>query len=199
MGLNETLASCNSRFMSTRKDDIIEALIPYLLQSGLSGLSLRPMAAAAGTSARLLIFHFGSKEKLIGELLQTLQNRLRRSVVDFSQRADHTTAPLRALWDWALAQENLPTLKLLYELHILAAQNPADYAAYLTDNTLSWIGLVQPLLPPSLRSDDMAALFCAVFDGLFIDIIGGGDRDRATRALDRFIAMARREAERSTP
>lgn len=185
--------------MSTRKDAILEALIPYLLRHGLSGLSLRPMAAAAGTSARLLIFHFGSKENLLAELLGTLQDRLRRSVAEFSARADRTVAPMRALWDWALGEENFPTLKLLYELHVLAAQNPADYAAYLQNNALSWIALVQGVLPPALRSEDMAALFCAVFDGLFIDVIGGGDRDRATRALDRFVAMARHEVERQSP
>ena len=185
--------------MSIRKDAIIEALIPYLLRHGLADLSLRPMAAAAGTSARLLIFHFGSKEKLLAELLEALQDRLRHSAASFAKQGGGAVAPIRALWDWALSEKNFPTLRLLYELHVLAAQNPADYAAYLANNSLSWIELVQAALPSSLRSDDMAALFCAVFDGLFLDVIGGGDRNRATRALDRFVAMARHEAERTNP
>lgn len=184
--------------MSLRKDALIDLLIPYLLQHGLSDLSLRPMAAAAGTSARLLIFHFGSKENLLTELLETLQEKLRRSLSDVMTKPG-PAAPFRTFWDWALAEENFPTLRLLYELQILAVQNPADYAAYLEKNTLSWLELVEATLPPSLASDAMATLFCAVFDGLFLDIIGGGDRDRATRALDRFITMARHEAERNSP
>lgn len=40
-----------------------------MLAHGLAGLSLRPLARAAGTSDRMLIYHFGSKEQLVAELL----------------------------------------------------------------------------------------------------------------------------------
>ena len=51
--------------MQNRKDELIESLIAYLLENGLADLSLRPLAAGTGTSARLLIYHFGSKEDLL--------------------------------------------------------------------------------------------------------------------------------------
>lgn len=53
-----------------------EALLPQLakhvLEHGLAGLSLRPLAKAAGTSDRMLIYHFGSKEQLVADLLEHL-------------------------------------------------------------------------------------------------------------------------------
>lgn len=53
-----------------------EALLPplaaHVLENGLAGMSLRPLAKAAGTSDRMLIYHFGSKEQLVADLLNYL-------------------------------------------------------------------------------------------------------------------------------
>lgn len=54
------------------KQALLAALAGHVLESGLNTASLRPMAAAAGTSDRMLIYHFGSKDNLIGELLKFL-------------------------------------------------------------------------------------------------------------------------------
>lgn len=61
--------------MSRPKPDkhvLLTALASHVLENGLNDASLRPMAAAAGTSDRMLIYHFGSKDGLIGELLEHL-------------------------------------------------------------------------------------------------------------------------------
>lgn len=61
-----------------------EALLPrladYVLAHGLGGLSLRPLARAAGTSDRMLIYHFGSKENLVHALLEYLARRFSTSL-----------------------------------------------------------------------------------------------------------------------
>ncbi len=58
------------------KSTLLAALSAHVLEHGLNTASLRPMAAAAGTSDRMLIYHFGSKEALIAELLEFLANRM---------------------------------------------------------------------------------------------------------------------------
>ena len=54
------------------KSDLLNAMAGYVLQNGLAAASLRPLAEAACTSDRMLIYHFGSKDQLIAELLQHL-------------------------------------------------------------------------------------------------------------------------------
>ncbi|MEO0391120.1 MAG: TetR/AcrR family transcriptional regulator [Pseudomonadota bacterium] len=44
-------------------------LAAYVLEHGLNQASLRPMAAALGTSDRMLLYYFGTKDALIAELL----------------------------------------------------------------------------------------------------------------------------------
>ena len=188
--------------MATRKDELLEELLGYLLKRGVADVSLRPMAAAVGTSARLLIFHFGSKERLLTEVLELVQARLQRSLADLLAM-DHgaeRAAPLRLFWDWALKDANFIQLRLLYQLQVLAAHDQKTYGKYLKKNSLNWLETVQAVLKPSQRSPLLATLIVAVFDGLFIEVMSTGDRRRASAAIDEFIAMARQHYKiRSTP
>lgn len=185
--------------MQTRKEELLNALIGYLQRHGLADLSLRPMAAATGTSARLLIFHFRSKERLLVEVLEEMQARLQRSFAQMGEGAGEGRGPLlRVFWDWALKPENFEHLKLLYQLHILAAQSPKTYGRYLKSNSLNWLELIQAALPPERRDPALATLIGAVFDGLFIELVSTGDRRRTTQAIDKFIEIAGQPAKPTT-
>jgi AcrR family transcriptional regulator len=182
--------------VSTRKAVLLESLIAYLVKRGIADVSLRPMAAAVGTSARLLIFHFGSKERLLVEVLDEMQARLQRSLGQLLEEPSAArAAPLRQFWDWALKDANFAQLRVVYELHILAAQDHRTYGRYLKRNSLNWLELVQAALKPSQRSPALATLIVAVFDGLFIEVVSTGDRRRASAAIDEFVSMARRHTQ----
>lgn len=185
--------------MATRKQELVAATIGYLLRHGLADLSLRPLAAAAGTSARLLIYHFGSKEGLLAEVLGTLQRRLRDSFAAVPPAGEAGEPPIRTFWKWATSRRNFASLRLLYELQILAAQNPGSYGRYLKRNARDWVELVRTALPPAERTDAMATLLVAVFDGLFLELVSTGDRKRTSDALDEFIRIVRRARGCGTP
>lgn len=182
--------------MPTRKQELLDALIAYLVKHGLADLSLRPMAAGVGTSARLLIFHFGSKERLLIEVLAEMQGRLQRSFTTFLEATPGSRqAPLlQVFWDWATTGVNYDYHRLLYQLHILAAQNPKVYRRYLQHNSLTWLELIQPALPEIQQTPGFATLYGAVFDGLFIELMSTGDRARVKAALQEFIQLARAHA-----
>jgi AcrR family transcriptional regulator len=180
--------------MATRKDELLDALIAYLVRHGVADISLRPMAEGVGTSARLLIFHFHSKERLLTEVLESMQARLQGSLDALlnTQQAADGVAPLRLFWDWAMKDANFVQLRILYQLHILAAQDQKNYGKYLKKNSLNWLESAQAILKPAQRSPALATLITAVFDGLFIEVMSTGDRRRASAAIDEFITMARK-------
>jgi AcrR family transcriptional regulator len=179
--------------MPTRKQELIDAALRYLLRHGLADLSLRPLAAATNTSARLLIYHFGSKEGLQAAVLDAMQARLQASFAELAAARPRKADPplIKVLWRWATAGEQSAYLKLLYELQVLAARNPGEYARYLKRNAKNWLQLVAPALPPAERTPAMVTLLIAVFDGLFIEFMSTGDRRRTTQALDQFIRIVR--------
>lgn len=187
--------------MMPRKQELVEATIGYLVEHGLADLSLRPLAAAAGTSARLLIYHFGSKERLLAEVLETLQSRLRESFSRLTAAGGSEPAepPMKTFWKWATARRNFTSVRLLYELQILAAQNPKAYGRYFGRNSRDWIELVRTALPAAERSAEVATLLVAVFDGLFLELMSTGDRRRTTGALDEFIRIVGRARSAGAP
>lgn len=181
--------------MRTRKQELLEGLIGYLVRHGPSELSLRPMAAEIGTSARLLIFHFQSKEQLLAEVHEEMHARLQRSfaLLREAQSGTQRVPLLRAFWNWATAEENFGYLRLQYQLQVLADEHPGAPAAGRS-HSRKWLATIQAALPPSQRNPGFATLLGAVFDGLFLELMSTGDRKRTTQALDHFIKMARNQA-----
>jgi AcrR family transcriptional regulator len=59
----------------SRRHELQEAATDYVLEQGLIGLSLRPLAAALGTSDRMLVYHFGSKDALVVAVLESVTER----------------------------------------------------------------------------------------------------------------------------
>lgn len=53
----------------------LDGMAQHVLVHGLTSASLRPLAAAVGTSDRMLIYHFGSKDGVIAALLRHLAER----------------------------------------------------------------------------------------------------------------------------
>jgi AcrR family transcriptional regulator len=179
--------------MADRKKELQDAALQYLLEHGVAMLSLRPLAAALGTSPRILMFHFGSKEGLLQDVLGELHARLQTSFAAMAAAgsAAHDQPLLKRFWHWATSKRNFLYLRLLYEVQIIAAQNPAEYSRYLKKISMDWQASAFQSLSESIRSEPMATLCIAVFDGLFLELMNTGGRARLTRALDCFIAMAR--------
>lgn len=178
--------------MGSRKQQLQTAALEYLLEHGLAQLSLRPLATALDTSPRILMFHFKSKDGLLQGVLQELHSHLVATFAAIATPVSNKSraAPLQRFWQWAGDKKNLPYLRLLYELQIMAVQNPAEYAHHWQKISLDWQALAFRETQESLRSEPLATLCVAVFDGLLLELMSTGDYRRLTRALDLFIAMA---------
>ena len=59
---------------SLSRETLLPKLATHVLNHGLGGASLRPLAKAAGTSDRMLIYHFGNKEQLVTDILEHIAN-----------------------------------------------------------------------------------------------------------------------------
>lgn len=175
-----------------RRDELVEAAAGYLLRHGIGGLSLRPMASAIGTSARLLIYHFGSKEQLLIEAMGIIRTRARAEVaamLSASEGQPDLGDLVRGFWRWCSAKPNRSYLRLLFEVHGLALQDPARYGNYLHGAILHWIDLLGRALAPRLGrrpARATATLIVGTIDGLLMDYLSTGDLRRTSDALELF-------------
>jgi AcrR family transcriptional regulator len=174
-----------------KKHELRDKALEYFLDHGLAELSLRPLADYLGTSARLLIYHFGSREQLIAVVMAEARARVQRSVAAMLHAA-RGQARMASVWGWASAPENVRYVRLLFEVQILALQNPDIYAQYLSDTSTSWLAVIEHGLPDSPDRRTIATLCSAVIDGLVLDYMSSAELDRTSAALRFFVALLER-------
>lgn len=163
-----------------RRARILSEATDYVLDHGLSGLSLRPLASALNTSPRMLLYDFGSKEALLSEIL--LEAR-RRQVASLAESVSTDQPPADALasaWTWFTG--HLPYVQLLFEVHLDAQRRPEAYARP-RDLVDDWIRYITEQFGIDAA---YATLILAVFRGLALDRLGAPDTAPTDEAMRRF-------------
>jgi len=184
---------------SARREELLEATARYLLENGVAELSLRPLAAAIGSKARLLVYHFGSKDQLLVEAMGLIRSRAKQALETMmaEQAAGTDMGELvRRLWHWTTSTRNRPYLRLFFEMHGLALQYPRQYALYLQGSVDSWIELLTSALAPKLgraQAITTATLIVGVIDGLLLDGLASANWRRTSRALNEFATQLSRK------
>src|SRR5919112_4020150 len=82
------------------KGRLLEAAIAHIASRGVSDLSLRELAAAIGTSHRMLIHHFGSREALWVEVIRAVEARQRALLAEVTPDPGATAGEAMRQW-WA--------------------------------------------------------------------------------------------------
>jgi AcrR family transcriptional regulator len=166
------------------RSQLRERAIDYVLKHGFAAVSLRPMAKELKTNARMLVYHFGSREGLMREILMGLREREDLLIHRWFQRKK--TPPGLAefvLWYWKRLSvpEARPAALLIFELYALALRNPKSYPGVLTDPIEYWRGLVANTKVRK-KIDAEATLLLAATRGLLLDVTATGDRVRVNKA-----------------
>jgi AcrR family transcriptional regulator len=178
---------------STARARLLDRAIAYVAEHGIGEISLRGLAAALGTSHRMLIYHFGSRHGLLLEVIRTAEERERAAVVEGALDDSRSLADaMRANWRRVADPALWPQERLFFEVYGQALQgNP--YAAPMLETVVDgWLEPVTALFeargfaPDAARAE--ARLGLAVVRGLLLDLLTTGDRAGADAALERFAA-----------
>lgn len=177
---------------SSRRSDLLDATIEYMLEKGVADLSLRPLALAVGSKARLLVYHFGSKETLVTEAMIVVRNRVQQAFAELlSDGKEHPPVDvIRAFWKWATSPIHERYLKLFFEVQGLALQKPSRYGRYLEGATSTWVEMLAAVLPEKLsktRREALASLAVSTTFGLLLEFLSENEKKRVSRAFGLFV------------
>jgi AcrR family transcriptional regulator len=183
---------------SPRQQELLEAAYAYALSNGLAGMSLRPLAAAIGSSPRVLLFLFGSKEGLIRALLaRAREDEL--SYLDSLRGQQHDSglsAAGRDVWTWLAAPSHHALLVLWTEGYARSLLGePGPWAEFAAETVSDWLDLLAARQPASRRDtaagQDERTLLLAVLRGALLDLLATGDTARVTRAVELHLSNLR--------
>jgi AcrR family transcriptional regulator len=176
------------------RQDLLDRAIAHIAQRGVSDLSLRELAAAIGSSHRMLIHHFGSKEGLWVEVIRTVEAQQRAALPDLlpDPVADPAGA-MRVWWKHISAPSLWPNERLFFELYGQALQGRPGTEELLDGIVDGWmepaiaINIAMGLDRPAAIAQ--ARLGIAVTRGLLLDLLATRDRDAVDAAMERWIAI----------
>jgi AcrR family transcriptional regulator len=172
----------------TRPEELLDAILAYIAKNGVAELSLRPLAKAVNSSPRVLLYYFGSKEKLVAKAIQRLRERQRTGFGKMREaRYDRPSDACRAIWTQMSAPESELAFKLSFETYALALRHPKRFADFLSSSVEDWLEfLSEPLLRKGHAKAEaraFATIVMAGFRGLMLDYCASHDRERVDRAV----------------
>jgi AcrR family transcriptional regulator len=180
---------------SSRRADLLKRLVEYSKTHGLSDMSLRPLAAAVGSSPRVLLYFFGSKEGLI----QEVHGELRREQLDLVARSvraepNDPVESVRALWTWLSDPAHADVERFFFESYARSLHGDGGpWARFGETSVREWLPHITTMLG---RKSFSPTLVLAAVRGLLLDLLATGERERVQEAFDELLRAVARPAVR---
>jgi AcrR family transcriptional regulator len=176
---------------SQARERLLAAAVEQAMRGGIADLSLRELAAAIGTSHRMLLYHFGSREGLLTAVAQAVEEAQRAVVSEWGI----TSANSRRLWQHFSDPRLWPAERLFFELYAHALLGRPGTEGFLDNAIEPWVSALTPAFVRETGLDEATAraearLAVAVTRGLLLDLLATGDRVAVTEAFERYLHHA---------
>lgn len=172
-----------------RPGELRAAVLQYLIEHGITDLSLRPLAKAVGSSPRALLYHFESKEKM---LMSVLADMRQQQQLLFEQIRGDTFAEVSSQMWKALSSPSVePQVRLFFELYGIALRQPVLYKEFLASAVGDWLEFTAKQLRKDgyqrREAELIATTILAGFRGFLLDLCATNDRPRVNRAVSAWL------------
>lgn len=171
------------------RERLLQRVIAVAAVDGISGRSLREIARGAGSSHRMLLYHFGSREGLLAAIVAAIEAR-QRSLM--AAMADHASTPrevMTHLWAQVSSPAMRPFVTLFFEVFGLVAQGAPGTEGLRESLTRPWLhdaaSVAEGLGLPPERAD--LRLGIAVTRGLLLELVAGAEPAEIDAAYQRFV------------
>ncbi|TCC01874.1 TetR/AcrR family transcriptional regulator [Kribbella soli] len=169
--------------------------VEHFAKNGIGDASLRSIATSIGTSHRMLIYHFGSREGLLAEVVRTVEQQQRDLLADLGESQRPVAEQAEEFWR-RVTEAALVYGPLFFELSAHAMQDLPHTESLKADLINVWLPPLTELclragLPPE-EAPAYARLGLAASRGLLFDLLLTGDRagvDEASALLNRLFTL----------
>jgi len=167
---------------------LLAAAVDQAMRGGIADMSLRELAAAIGTSHRMLLYHFESREGLLAAVAGAVEEAQRTVVAQWGINP----ANAQRLWEHFSDPQLWPAERLFFELYAQALLGRPGTEGFLSNAIEPWVTVLAPAIAKEADLDDRSAavearLAVAVTRGLLLDLLATGDRDGVTEAFERYV------------
>lgn len=130
--------------VTAKKAQIIQQITRYLIENGMSDIGLRKLAEVAGTSDRMLIYYFETKDALLGQVLHAVASGLAAQLdVQLGQEQRSADLLLKELLALSSTPQFHAVIQLWFEVVGLAVRGQEPFATNATAIAHSWLAWIE--------------------------------------------------------
>lgn len=168
---------------------LLDKLVEEFARGGIGDRSLRDVAAAVGTSHRMLLHHFGSREDLLIAIVEEAELRQMALVPEIPMDPADGFA---AMWADLRRPELRHLERLFFECYSRAAQGEEPFTRIVPGAVDGWLREVEAAAAGVPYDGPMARLGLAVTRGLLLDLVATEDEAGVDAAAEAFVQLLRR-------
>jgi AcrR family transcriptional regulator len=168
-----------------RRAELLDAVIATFADDGIGSRSLRDVAAAVGTSHRMLLHHFESREGLLVSVVEAVEARQRARLAEVYEHATDPGEAMEQLWADLVAADLRPIERLFFECYARGANGEQPVARMHPGSVTSWLSVDEGHEVDA----DLVRLGLAVTRGLLLDLTATDDPEGVTRAMRRYAEL----------
>ncbi|HEY8475173.1 MAG TPA: TetR/AcrR family transcriptional regulator [Natronosporangium sp.] len=176
--------------MSNPRRALLDKVVTFAASEGLADRSLREIAAGVGTSHRMLLHHFGSREGLLAAVVEEIEQRQRDAMAALAAAGDATDL-VTGLWERLASPDLRPLVRLFFEVFALASRGVPGTEQLLANLTEPWLAAGEAAATRLGVNADRATLRLgvAVTRGLLLDLLAGSPAEEVAAAHARFVQL----------
>lgn len=173
--------------MADPREELLGRIVVEVAAHGLADRSLRALASAIGSSHRMLLYHFGSRDGLVRAIVKAVEAGQREALRSVAAAGGSDVEIARATWRRVSEPATLPFVRLFFEL-VGQVPSVGDGSRDLTE---SWLDVAGELggRQGSATDREEARIGVAVMRGLLLDLVTGADRADVEASMERFFAV----------
>ncbi|WP_328452558.1 TetR/AcrR family transcriptional regulator [Amycolatopsis sp. NBC_00438] len=179
-----------------RRRELLEKVTDDVAENGLVDFSLRRAARAAGTTHKVLLYHFDGTEDLLRQAVVTLRDRrIGNALAAITVEQATLGTRVRAAWH-SLRDEESRLRRVLDQAMGLAMYDPGRYAALGRGASQQYLPALVSFCPahwPDQRKLEVAEMILATLRGFLVDLLTSDDGSGAEAGFQALLRAVERE------
>jgi AcrR family transcriptional regulator len=163
------------------RQQLLDSTLKHVREHGVGNQSLRELADSIGTSHRMLLYHFGSREGLLAAIIGANEDDERQRAAKFARDGVSVPESLRSSWRRLRNPRRASEERLFFELAAMAMYERPGTEGVAAEMVDHWV--------KSSTEPAMTRLDIAVVRGLLLDYLLTGDRKGTDDAFERYVEL----------
>lgn len=179
----------SARISTRRSTEMLPAIVDVLRKRGPAGFQLGTIAEDLGTSSRMLIYHFGSRDDLLSRVMQLVREQ---TVGELNSPPPFTLDAAIDRW-WVYYMDHLSDIQLFFHLASRRFEEPDRFGEFASSAIDMWRDYFGRAIVVEGFSPEYAAvlgrLVIGALRGITADFLITGDREHVEEALTAFRSL----------